>query len=205
MASAQTTPIDVEFKLLDLVDRYRPPEPLPHATVRLVLGAGPDWQDADTGYRFTTDAHGEAHFTLDGVIDTRWRSRNIGFTPFSWPARSEHLQVAVELDHEFPAANDRPPKTFRWLLTMDIDRFREGTCSTSGFLAILTPDAAGRFTKPLARQPGTESWKVPELDGLVIWGMSYQVADFGLGVSEADPARRTLSFAVKRLPRPQQR
>ena len=52
-----------------------------------------------------------------------------------------------------------------------------------------------------ARQAGTESWKVPELNDQVIWGMSYQVADFMLGTDEKDPKKRTLKFAIKRLAR----
>src|ERR1700729_3524003 len=89
MASAQTVPVDVHFTLLGMKDNYAPPHPLPGETVRLVLGAGPDWQNPSAGRKFVTDEQGEARFTMDALIDTRWRSRNIGFTPFSMPTRAD--------------------------------------------------------------------------------------------------------------------
>jgi len=51
---------------------------------------------------------------------------------------------------------------------------------------------------PLTRM---EAWKVPELGNQLMRGMRYQVADFLMTVDEKDPQRRTLQFAVKRLPR----
>ncbi len=201
LASAQTVPIDVQFKLVSMKDNYdAEPAPVVGETVRLVLGERPDWQNADAGRKFVTDAKGEAHFVMDALIDTRSRSRNIGFTPFSKSSQAEHMKIAVELEHKYPLEKDGPPKSFRWVLTMDLDCFRDGQCSTVGFMGINTPDAQGRFTKPLVRQAGTESWKVPELNDKVIWGMSYQVADFLMSVDENDPKKRTLKFAIKRLP-----
>src|SRR5882724_8726476 len=111
MASAQTVPIDVSFTLLDLKDPYAyPVPPLADAAVRLVLGESPDWQNPDAGHKFVTDANGDAQFTMDGLIDTRWRSRNIGFTPFSWPSRVNHLKIGVELEHRFPLETEGPLK-----------------------------------------------------------------------------------------------
>ena len=69
-----------------------------------------------------------------------------------------------------------------------------------GLMGILAPDVQARFTKPLARQAGTAAWKVPELNLKVIWGMSYQVADFLMSPDENDPKKRSLKFAIKRLP-----
>ena len=88
MASAQTVPIEVRFRLLDATDPYAELPPLAGAKVRLVLGQSPDWQKAEAGRRFVTDAKGEAHFTMDGFVDTRRQSRNIGFTPLSWSSRT---------------------------------------------------------------------------------------------------------------------
>ena len=134
-------------------------------------------------------------------IDSRIRSRNIGFTPFSAPSRAEHLKVAVELEHPFPADGNGPARSFRWLLTMDLDCFSNGECRTDGFMNIYTPDAQGRFSRQLVREGSGEAWKVPELGNQVMRGMRYQVADFLMTVDEKDPQRRTLQFAVKRLPR----
>jgi len=173
MASAQTVPIDVKFTLLDLQDPYATPvPPLAGAVVRLVLGESPTWQNPDAGHEFVTDANGESHFTMEGVIDTRCRSRNIGFTPLRMSLRAKHMKVAVELEHTFSIEKEGAPRVFRWMLTMDLDCFRGGPCSDVGFMGIHIPDAQGRFTRPLARQSGTESWKVPELNDRVIWGMS---------------------------------
>lgn len=199
--SEDTVPIDVQFTMLDVKDPYEAPEPLPGAHIRLVLGEGPNWRDADAGHRFVTDARGEARFTMNGLIDTDWRSRNIGFTPFSLPSRADHLSIAVELEHRFPVKKGDEPRKFRWLLTMDLYGFPDGQCSTVGFMSIITPDAKGRFTRPLARQGSTESWKVPELNGQVIWGMSYKVADFRLSRADENPGKRILKLVLKRLPR----
>jgi hypothetical protein len=192
--------IDVNFSLLSMKDNYSQPDPLPGAIVRPVLGAGPDWQNPTAGRKFVTDDKGEAHFTMDGLIDMRWRSRNVGFTPFSIPVRSEHMQIATELEHKLPAEKEGEYKTFRWVLTMDLDCFKEGTCSTSGLMGIYTPDSQGRFTKALARQGGNEAWKVPELNDKVIWGMNYQVADFLMTTDPADQKKRNLQLAFKRMP-----
>jgi hypothetical protein len=203
MARAQTVPINVDFTFLDVIDNYQVPyPPLPGEPVRLVLGETPDWQNPDAGHKFVTDEKGEAHFNMNALIDARWQSRNIGFTPFSMPVRSDHMKISVELAHKFPLEQNGPAKIFRWLLTMDLDCFRGGgPCSTVGFMGIYTPDAQGRFTKALVRQGGTESWKVPELNGNVIYGMSYQVADFLMSKDADDPNKRTLRLGIKRLPR----
>ena len=94
MAFAQAVqPIDVKFKMLDMSDPYAFSEtPLPGAKVRLVLGKSPNWQDAGAGCAFGTDARGEARFVMDGLIDKQWQSRNIGFTPFSWPSRGTRVR-----------------------------------------------------------------------------------------------------------------
>jgi len=194
MASAQTLPINVDFTFLDVQVSDSPP--LAGATVRLVLGQSPNWQNPDAGHTFVTDAKGEAHFTMDGAIDNRWSSRSMGFLPFGIPVRSEHVQIAVEVERKI---DDR---SFRWLLTMDLDCLKGGSCSTVGFMGIYMPDAQGRFTRRLPRQGGTESWKVAELNDKVVWGIGYQAADFLMSPDENDPNKRRLRFAIKRLARP---
>jgi hypothetical protein len=203
MASAQTAPIDVQFQMLAMKDNYdATPAPVAGAAVRLVLGDRADWQEAHAGHEFVTNEKGEARFTMEAPIDSHTRSRNIGFTPFSKSSRTEHLKIAVELDHRFPVSQGGPLKNLRWLLTMDLDCFPDGQCSTVGFMGIYSPDAHGRFTQRLVREGSYEAWKVPELGNQVVWGMSYQVADFMLSADEKDPKKRTLKFAVKRLARP---
>jgi hypothetical protein len=187
--------------LYDVKDAYGPQDaPLPGAKVRLVLGATPDWQSPGAGHSFVTDEKGEAHFTMPGLIDKQWISQNVGFTPFSIPVRTEHMQIAVELDHELPL--ETGVKTVRWVLTMDLNCEKGGRCSTSDFMGIYTPDAKGNFSKPLVRQGGQEAWAVPELHGMILRGMSYQCARFLMSADENDPNKRTLELALKRMPRP---
>jgi hypothetical protein len=51
MARAQTIPTDIHFTLYDVRDNYGSQnDPLPGATVRLILGTGPDWQSPNAGY-----------------------------------------------------------------------------------------------------------------------------------------------------------
>jgi hypothetical protein len=196
MAHAQTLPVKVDFTLLDVKDSYNPPyPPLAGETVRLVLGESPNWQNPDAGHKFVTDEKGEAHFTMDARIAPSWIWRNVGFSPISLPVRAEHVKIGVELAHRFD------DKTFRWMLTMDLDCEKRGPCSTVGFMGIYPPDARGRFTKALVRQGSTESWAVPELNGKIIWGMRYELAGFLMALDENDPNKRTLQLAIKRLPR----
>ena len=200
-AAAQMTPIDVQFRLIAMKDNYdAEPAPLAGVSTRLVLGDAAGWQEPDAGHRFVTDAKGEARFTVDALADARTRSRNIGFTPFSMPSRTEHLRIGVELEHRVVPEKGGAPRIFRWLLTMDLDCFRNGECRTVGFTGIHAPDAQGRFSIPLVRQGSAEAWKVPALDDQIVRGMSYQAADFMLSADERDPKKRTLNFMVKRLP-----
>src|ERR1700733_6344633 len=82
---ARAVPLHVDFKLTD--EHY---EPLAGVPVRLVFGAA-DWQAPDAGTRIVTAADGTATFTVDAVVDRRWQFRNVGFTPFSWPVRTDHV------------------------------------------------------------------------------------------------------------------
>jgi hypothetical protein len=54
-AKGQPVALDVSFKMIDVENR-----PLPGVPVRLVFGAGADWQSPNAGHRFVTDAKGEA-------------------------------------------------------------------------------------------------------------------------------------------------
>lgn len=134
---------------------------------------------------------------MNGLVDSRYRSRNIGFTPFQSPPRADHVMIAVELDHEFSFENGRPPRNLRWLLTMDLDCFSNRQCSTVGFMSILAPDAEGHF-RPLERQNGDDAWRVPELGNRVVWGMGYRVADFNLEKPDGNSKRGALKLKLKR-------
>ena len=93
LGRAQPVSLDVQFKLIDMESK-----PIPGQPVRLVFGAGKDWQGANAGNRFVTDGNGEAVFTTPAAIDRRWTSVPVGFTGASKPVRVDHLQIAAELE-----------------------------------------------------------------------------------------------------------
>ncbi len=175
MPRAQTLSIDVKFKFTDI--DYNP---LPGETIRVVFGAGPDWQSPTAGHKFVTDEKGEARFITEGPVDKRWRMKPYAMTGLSFPERTEHMLIAAELEHKLPLE-----KSVGWLLTMDLD-CRPGECATKKFTGLYKPDANGRFTQRAQGVPAC-----------------YEPWDFLMTPDPADPARkRRLQLAFKRLPSP---
>jgi hypothetical protein len=161
---AQPLPLDLSFQLTDL--EYKP---LPGQTVRLILGEGQDWQNPAAGNRFVTDAEGKAQYTTNVAIDRSWRWVNVGFTPFSLPARTDHLQILAELVTVVPAEGKDEAISFNILYRMDVYRFKSGDCSHNGITSMYVPDAAGRFT---VRVP-PNGLRVPNSGGMVLSGEGY--------------------------------
>jgi hypothetical protein len=200
-AKAQPVPLDVNFKMIDIENK-----PLAGVPVRLVFGSGPEWQSPNAGNRFVTDAKGEAHFTTKVVIERRWQSQNVGFTPLSVPIRTDHVRVAAELEQKFPVDTGEGYRSIQMLLTMDIDCNRDGDCSTHDFTAIYLPDATGRFARRPERFQSYEAWRIEEFGGLVMWGLGYKAADFLMTADPDHPdGKRTLQLAFKRQPLPVRR
>lgn len=196
-AKAQPVPLDVSFKMIDVENK-----PLASVPVRLVFGAGPDWQNPNAGNRFLTDANGQARFTTNVIIEKRWQSKNVGFTPLSVPIRTDHVMVAAELEQKIPVDTEGY-RSFQVLLTMDIDCSGDGQCSTHDFTAIYLPDATGRFTRRPERFQSYEAWKIEEFGGKVMWGIGYRAADFTMETYPGHPdGKRTLQLAFKRQPLP---
>jgi len=193
---AQPVSLEVEFKLTDL--EYKP---LPGQPVRLVFGDSGDWQSPNAGNRFATDSNGEARFTTQTVIDRRWRPVNVGFTGLSLPTRTDHLQIAAELEQVVPAVNGGKDFTFHLLYKMDVDRLPGGDCSTQDFTAVYMPDAQGHFT---AKVPPT-GMPVPNSGGLVLSGVAYQTWDHMLEPQDPAKTRWKLKLAFKRSPPPVRR
>ena len=196
--SAKTVAIDVDFRLTPLEKN----EGLAGVPVRLVLGDARGWQDADAGHRFVTDADGRAHFTMTGTVDRRWTWQPIAQTGLSIPSRSDHLQIAAELEQPIPRADghfDRYP----WLHVMDIDCMTPSDCSTSDITGVYTRDASGRFTRG-GEWRGTDL-SMPELNGMLLTGAHYKASDFFLSTS--DPARNkwNLRLVLQRKPDPVRR
>src|ERR1700744_2923463 len=94
--AAGTVPLDVELKVTD--QDYHPLAGVP---VRLVFG-GPDWQGPDGGGEGGTPDARSAKLTAPAVIDRRWSSVNIGFTPLRMPVRVDHLSLAAEMIFTMP-------------------------------------------------------------------------------------------------------
>jgi hypothetical protein len=196
LARAQPVALDVEFKLTDL--EYKP---LPVQTVRLVFGAGKDWQEPNTGHRFVTDANGQAAFTTQVPIDRRWTTVPIGFTGISKPVRADHLQIAAEMERVLPGMDAGKDLTLHQLYKMDIDVLPGGDCKTSDFTDVYLPDAQGRFTNPVPRTGMT----IPNSGGLVLTGIAYQTWDHQLGAVDEAKTHWKLKLAFKRNPPPVRR
>ncbi len=195
-ARAQTVPLDVDFKFTDI--EYKP---LPGQPMRLVFGDGKDWQSPGAGNRFTTDEKGEARFTTPVIIDRRWHSQNIGFTPLSMPLRADHLQIAAELEQFLPGAVNGKDLTLHLLCKMDIDRLPGDDCATSDFTSIYLPGAQGRFTKEIP----PKGFTIPDSGGLVLSGISYQTWDHMLEPVDEAKTHWKLKLAFKRYPPPVRR
>jgi hypothetical protein len=186
-------PIDLDFLLIDIEN-----QPLAGHTVRLIFGEGQDWQGPNSGNRFVTDAEGKAQFTTSAVLDKVWQWVNIGFTPLSWPTRTDHLQIAVELASVIPGDSRNKEITLRFLYRMDVYRRSWGQCSTVGFMGMYIPDATGRFS---IRVPST-GLPVPDSGGMVFRGEGYRPADFMLQPAEPPKQGWKLSLAFKRNQEP---
>src|SRR5262245_11774688 len=146
-------PLAVRFKLTDL--DYKP---IPQANVRLVFGSDKNWQDANAGTRFVTDANGEYTFTTKVVPDRQMKQKPTNYKDSltAPPRPMDHLLVGAELEYA----------TFRWRYAIDIFHTPpDGDTMLSG-QAIWTRDASGHFTRE-ARQD-RDGWHMPELGGLVL-------------------------------------
>jgi len=187
----QPVPVHVSFQLTDL--DYNP---LPGETVRLVFGEGVNWRDPQSGTRFATGTNGAAQLTVPAILDKRWQWVPIGFTAFSVPVRTDHLRIFAELEQLVPLRENR--LTLHVLYRMDIFRRSDGTCSTSDFTEMYTPDAKGRFT---ARVP-PEGLRVPGPEGLVLHGQGYQSWDHLLEPDGEGGNGWKLKLAFKRHPPP---
>jgi len=187
-AFAQPVTLDVEFKLTEL--DYRP---IPNALVRLIFTSDGDWQNAAAGRRFTTDAKGEAKLTANAVLDKRLKKMPTNFWSSLVSTRQEtdHLVVGAELEY----------MEFRWLYTVEVFRFREGT-DMLGELAIYSRDERGNFTRKAERK-GTD-WVISDLRGMVLTTAGYDPWNFSLS-PEPDGKRWQLKLAFKKFPPPQRR
>jgi hypothetical protein len=177
----------VAFKLTD--KEY---VPIPGERVRLFLGRG-DPLAPGAGTTVVTDKDGAAEFEGDVVMDRRWFSVNVGFTPFSAPFRMDHLAVAAELDCLVPWTDGE--KHTPILSLMDIWRDKGGDCRTYGFSRTFVADADGRLTQPL--DPRRAEIALPD-GGVLYFGEPYRPSDYMLTPDSYDRWTLKLSFARTR-------
>ena len=196
--SAKPVAIAVDFRLTPLEKN----EGIPSVPVRLVLGDARGWQDADAGYRFTTDADGRARFTMNGTVDRRWTWQPVAQTGLSLPARSDHIQVAAELEQPIPRA-DGGFDRYQWLHVMDIDCLTPSDCFTSDITDVYTRDASGRFTRR-GEWRGTDL-SMPELNGMLLTGAHYKSSDHFLSTTDPEGKKWNLRLVLQRKPDPVRR
>ena len=188
---ARKVSLAVAFKLTD--KEY---VPIPGARVRLFLGRG-DPLASGAGTTVVTDKNGAAASESDVMMDRRWFSVNVGFTPFSAPLRMDHLAVAAELDCLVPWTGGE--KLMPILCTMDIWRDKGGDCRTYGFSRIFVPDEQGRLMRPL--DPRRPEIALP--DGKVLYfGEPYRASDYMLTPESPDRWKLQLAFARTRKSEP---
>jgi hypothetical protein len=194
----KSVPLDVAFKLTD--EAY---QPLAGVPVRLVFGT-PDWQAADAGIRIVTDQDGTARFTVQAVVDRRWSSSNIGFTPFSMPFRADHIAVAAELTFVMPK-RDGGETVHRFLYKADINRMPDGDCNTEDLDEVYEAGPDGRFTTLIGRNAAGPNFS-GLIDGWKLGGAGYRLSDFMLSRgAEATHGQDTawhLKLAIVRKPKP---
>ena len=189
---SQPVTLEVSFRLTDL--DYKPLGGVP---VRLVFGSEPDWQGANSGHRFVTDANGGARLSVPVILDKRLRKAPTNFVDslLARPQPTDHLMVGAEL----------PYMTFRWLYTVDLARFPKGGDVVLDDFSVYTPDAQARYTHK-AKQDGN-GWTMPELAPLVLTHAGYEPWDYLLDADPGDPTGRrwTLRIAFKQRPPPVRR
>lgn len=191
-AAADPVALAVEFKLTDL--DYRP---LPGVPVRLAFGSTADWQGANTGHRFTTDADGTHRFSTTVVLDKQWRKLPTNFysSLVGRPQQTDHLTVAAELVY----------MTFPWLYAVDVYRFPAGGPVLLDGVSVYTRDARGAFTNKARQDAG--GWRMADLGGLALTNPGHEPWSAMLEPDPADPAQRRwiLRIAFKRSPAPVRR
>lgn len=193
----QTVPIDVSFKMTEL---EKADHPLAGVPVRLVLGQVSDWQGPDAGHRFVTGADGTATFTMQGIVDRRWRMVPYAMTGLSFPKRMDHLWIAAELEQLIPT-REGAYRHLQWLHTMEIDCYSADTSATSDISEIYTRDDKGRFARRGDYRP-LDRLIMPDLGGMALGGPGYKASDFFLSPASEDRKHWKVRLTLQRKPAP---
>jgi hypothetical protein len=191
-SSADT--LDVVFKLTDF-DYH----PLPGVEVRVVLGTPEDWQGADAGVRFVTDARGQHQFSTSAAMERHLKKRPTNFVSSltRLPEVADHLQIAAEVEYA----------GFRWLHVFQIERFAADGDGLQDGYTFYSRDEQGGFTRRAVAH-GTD-WAVGDLGVLRLNRPAFDLWDFRLTPADRDSANHKdggrhwhLEIGLKRAPEP---
>ncbi len=185
----QQVTLAVAFRLTDSEDY-----PLPNLPVRVAF-AGSDWQSADAGHRFTTDAAGETRFTGMATIDKRWELE--GYFVRILPHRVDHLLIATEFERVVPVGGK--DTHFHWLLVSHvICSPGNGSCSGGYIDEVYAKGNQGRYDRRLDLNGlGTD----PDSQALAAAGLGFRLTDWLLTRDDSDPSgpRWALQLGYKTL------
>jgi hypothetical protein len=147
------TPRQVTLNL-QLTIREHDRSPAVGVPARIVTGSALTWQAPEMGERVMTDSNGVCALELIVSLDDRRRKLPSNFfaSLMSSPVRTQHLQVAVELEHA-----GRP-----WLTAIDIDHFENGTSAQLEPIRIFGRAANGRFTDDVPLLNGSWHARLPK-------------------------------------------
>jgi hypothetical protein len=162
--------------------------------VRIIVGAGADWQNPDAGERCLTDGEGACYTRATILLDDRRRKLPSNFfsSLMASRERTRHVQIAIEMEYA-----DRP-----WLAAIDIDRFENGTSSLLDPWRVYGRASNGRFTDDIPLIDGAYRARLPRGVVLPVPGFDVQRAALDPDTSAADGTRWTLRLALNRWAAP---
>jgi hypothetical protein len=194
----ETVTMHVAVKLTDNDNN-----PIARWPLRMVVGVrdwdAPDWRGPDTGVRIVTDANGDASFTTEAIVDRRWEWQSVGFTPLSIPVRVRHVSVGFESERTLPSPHG--DVVHHWFYTAEVYRWSDGSSSTYDIDRLYEAGPDGRFTRLLGM--GVSSpYSVIKIDGLMLIGSGYRLADFEFDPVGDGAKEWNLKLALKQMPKP---
>lgn len=162
--------------------------------VRIVIGAGTDWQNADAGVKCITDGEGACYARESIVLDDRRRKMPTNFfsSLMASRERTRHVQIAIEMEYA-----DRP-----WLAAIDVDRFESGTSAQLDPWRVYGRASNGRFTDDIPLIDGAYRARLPRGVVLPVPGFDVQRIALDPDTGTPDGTRWTLRLSLNRWAAP---
>jgi hypothetical protein len=140
LTACQKEPSPMTKLAVTILLRTNETPPIAGGKIKLIFDGG--------AVTVTSDAKGHASATGKAVLDQRWHWVNIGFTPFSWPLRADHIAFAAELDHSVRIDG----RVVHYPVLYKVNLFRDSNGDTwNPGVRVFGPDAQGEFTIDLDR------------------------------------------------------